>query len=255
MPPSSQQAYQQLSDFNAKRIAPQQALSDAESRYGVGALDSQLKSLRTLTSNLESSINNVDPSVSGRTQGSLVTEAQRQRIVNSERDPLLKDYSTNMRSYGDVGDQYNRATGMANSYAQSVLGDQDNTYNRLFGQYNSLLEDERSKAAIAEQQRQFNAQMAAQRSQSLNLDALFKNAMGKANTAMASGPSQQQVNAALAAKQPNPYTPQPASSFYLPNQVGSSIGNALQFIPNAANAVGSFLGGWGGALGKKLAGH
>jgi hypothetical protein len=166
---TSADAYNQLQDFNSKRVNPDQAISDAESKYGVPGLSSQLGALRTLTSNLETSIGNVDPSVTGRTQGSLVTEAQRQRIVNNERQPLAEQYNQTTRNYADIGDQYNRASSLAQNTANARLSDQENSYQHLFGQYQSLVQQEQAAAQLAEARRG----SAASANSGLNLAGLF----------------------------------------------------------------------------------
>lgn len=148
MPPSSAQAYQTLQSFNSKKVDPTTAVSQAEDKYGVRGLGSQLDSLRTLTNNLRTSIENVDPSVTGRTSGSLVTEAQRGKIVNNERAPLLTDYNKVSQDTSEAGSRYSDAQGLASNYANAMLTNQDNEYTRLFSAY--------TNAQTAEQQAKDN---------------------------------------------------------------------------------------------------
>lgn len=154
MPPSAAQAYQTLQGFNSTRETPDAAISAGDTKYGVAGLGGQLDALRTITGNLQTSIKNVDPSVTGRTQGSLVTEAQRGAIVNNERAPLVDQYNTAQTNASDVGQQYNEATGLASNYANSLLTGDENKYNELFGQYTTLAGQEADAAKLAEQKRE-----------------------------------------------------------------------------------------------------
>lgn len=150
----------QLDTFNKNRVNPDTALTTAESKYGVGALQGQIDSLRSLSSNLKTGIDNVDPSVTGRTQGSLVTEAQRNAIVNNERQPLVKEFNDVGGQLSDTNSQYQNATGLASNYANSLLSNDSQKYNELFGQYTTLAQQEQAAQTAAEQKREFDAQLA-----------------------------------------------------------------------------------------------
>lgn len=163
MPPSSAAAYQSLNNFRTKMVRPEDALSRGDQQYGVSGIRGQLDALRTLTGNLQTSIGQVDPSVTGRTQGGLVTEAQRSAIVNKERAPLMTQFADTTNKLGDAGRQFSEAQGLASNYAQSLLGSQDQEYSRLFGDYTTQLAQEGEAAKLAEQKRQFDAQMAESR--------------------------------------------------------------------------------------------
>lgn len=160
MPPSSQAAYQSLQDFQKNEVTPQAAISQGEQRYGVSGLGSQLDALRSMTGNLQTSIKNVDPSVTGRTQGSLVTEAARNAIVNHERAPLMDQLGTANQNLGETQGSYDRATGLASNYASDLLNSNKNSYDRLFGQYQTSLSAEQQAAADAEKRREFDASLA-----------------------------------------------------------------------------------------------
>lgn len=152
----------QLETFNKSRVNPEAALSTAESKYGVGALQGQLDSLRSLSSNLKRGIDNVAPSVQGRTQGSLVPQAALDAITNNERQPLVKQFNDVGGQLSDTGSQYQNATGLASNYANSLLDSDKQRYGELFGQYQTLSEQERATAQAAEQRRQFDATLAEQ---------------------------------------------------------------------------------------------
>jgi hypothetical protein len=72
---------------------------------GVPEIRNNVAGLRTTVANTTNALNNVDPSVTGRTSGSLVTEAQRQRLVNMERAPIaseLQNESGNLNTQNQI---------------------------------------------------------------------------------------------------------------------------------------------------------
>lgn len=160
MPPSSAAAYQSLQSFDQSRPSPQAVQDQAQQKYGVSGLGSQLDALRSMTGNLQTSIKNVDPSVTGRTQGSLVTEAARNAIVNNERAPLMDQLGTTNQNLSATQGDYDRATGLASNYANSILQNDQDTYGKLFGQYQTSLQAEQQAAADAEKKREFDASLA-----------------------------------------------------------------------------------------------
>lgn len=160
MPPtSSASAAQALQSFSGTMLKPQDAITQGNNQYGVAGIQSQLDALRSLTGNLQTSINGVDPSVTGRTSNSLVTEAQRQAIINKEKQPLLQSFQDTSSKLSDVGHQYDEANGLATHWADALLNTQENRYKDLFGQYTTALDAEQKAAAAAEARRQFDAQM------------------------------------------------------------------------------------------------
>jgi hypothetical protein len=198
MPPSSAAASQALTDFQKTRQTADTALSAGNDKYGVSGLGSQLATLRGLTTNLQNGIRNVDPSVTGRTNGSLVTEAARSAIVNNERQPLVQQYNDTQGNANAVNDQYNQATSLAGHYADSVLSEDQNKYNQLFGNYTTALGAEQDAAKAAETKRQFDLQLADSQA---NRAAVAKAAAGSGLNIGGSG----MAGAAAAQK---PLTPQ-----------------------------------------------
>jgi hypothetical protein len=159
MPPSSAAAWQSLQDFNATKKKSEDIVTGAQDKYGVSGLQGQLNQLRSLTGNLQQGIENVDPSVTGRTQGSLVTEAQRQKLVNTERAPLVGQFNKTSEALADTGQQYGQATGLASQLAQMQIGEQDTTYKNLFDQYGAATAREAEAARQAEIQRQYELEI------------------------------------------------------------------------------------------------
>lgn len=147
MPPSVGQAYQALQGFQQQ--SPEDIISQTQSQYGLPAMQSQLDALRGVTANLTNSIKNVDPSVTGRTQGGLVTEAQRSKIVNNETAPLTDELNTNQANTNDVASQFDTASTAASNLANAKIAGQTNTYNELEAQYQDA--EQRQQQDIANQ--------------------------------------------------------------------------------------------------------
>jgi hypothetical protein len=168
MPPSSQAAYQSLQDFNNNRKSATDITTEAQNQYDIPGYTSRLSTLRGLVGNLTSSVNAVDPSVTGRTSGSFVTEGQRSALVNKERAPILSDLGTEQNALGTEQTGFNTASGLASQLASSVLSQDQTKYQSLLDQYNGAVASEQAaeqkrqyEADLAEKQREFNAQQAA----------------------------------------------------------------------------------------------
>ena len=139
-------AEQQLADYTnyQKGMAnPLDLYNQQTTNLGVGDVRGRVNSLNTTLLNTENALNQVDPSVTGRTQGSLVTEAQRNRLVNLERQPIAAQY-------GQQSNQLN--TQQAN--LRDLLGQASNMSNlEMQGQQNKLqaLGDIYNKAFTSQQ--------------------------------------------------------------------------------------------------------
>lgn len=124
-------AEQQLADYTNYQKGmsnPLDLYNQQTTNLGVGDVRGRVNSLNTTLLNTENALNQVDPSVTGRTQGSLVTEAQRNRLVNLERQPIAAQY-------GQQSNQLN--TQQAN--LRDLLGQASNMSNlEMQGQQNKL---------------------------------------------------------------------------------------------------------------------
>ena len=175
MVPSSTAAYQSLQGF--KRRSAQDTVSEAENKYNVGGLKDRVSSLRGLVGNLESSVEAVDPSVTGRTTGTFTTEGQRQALVSRERAPILTDLGKQQRALGEGVSEYSGAQGLAGNLANILLSENQTEYQGKLDQYNAALASEQA----AEQKRQFEEQLKLQREQ----QAAAERASNAANRSLA----------------------------------------------------------------------
>jgi len=148
MQPSSQ-IFQELSSF--KRRPTQEILGEAETRYDIPGITSRLSNYRRLVNNLSRSVEAVDPSVTGRTSGSFVTEAQRAALVNKERRPLLEDLSKQQQALGETQGEYSLASGLASNLVSALQSEDESRYQKVLDRYNAA----RAAEQAAEDKRQF----------------------------------------------------------------------------------------------------
>jgi len=100
--------------------------------------------------------------VTGRTSGSLVTEAQKQRLVSLERQPLDETFRT--QSQALQGEESNLANLERNALteAQLAMSADDQQQNNLQGIYSMLYQREADARAEAERQAESRRQAQAQ---------------------------------------------------------------------------------------------
>lgn len=164
MTPSSATALQSLNDFSSTRKSATDITNDANTQYDIPGYTTRLSKLRGLVGNLTSSVEAVDPSVTGRTSGSFVTEGQRQALVNKEQAPILTNLAKEQNAYGQEETGYNTALTSANGLASMLMAQDQNKYQSLLDQYNASAAAEKAAeekrqydTTLAENARQFNA--------------------------------------------------------------------------------------------------
>jgi hypothetical protein len=159
MLPSSQQAYQSLQDYNSKRRKTEDIQKEAETKYDLPGITGRLSNLRSLVGNLESSVENVDPSVRSRTSGGFSTEGQNQALIARESKPILGNLAKQQSALGETQQQFSLSSALASQLAQSIRSDDETGYQRLLDQYNAAVAQEQA----AETKRQFDEQLKASR--------------------------------------------------------------------------------------------
>ncbi len=132
-------------------------------KLGIPDARTQVQALQKNVANTQSAIEGVDPSVTGRTSGSLVTEAQRARLVNMEKQPLQDTYTKQNQELGTDTNNLNNLTGQATQQAGLAESNYKTKRQSLADQLDFALKQQaaaQAKAdadrAFAEQQRQFN---------------------------------------------------------------------------------------------------
>lgn len=127
-------------------------MTQAQTKYGIPDLSNRVKALTGITNNLTNSIAAVDPSVTGRTAGSLVTEGQRSALVNREKQPLLGSLATNNQDLNTARGDLNTNQSFADKLASALASDQTDKYTRLKNQYDISKAAEDTKASQALEQ-------------------------------------------------------------------------------------------------------
>jgi hypothetical protein len=150
---------QQLAAYDAKRKSSVDVLNEAMGKYGVPEIRNRVSGLRTTLTNTENALNAVDPSVTGRTQGSLVTEAQRQRQVTNERAPIAEQYGTFSRSLGDAQANLTDQERAAQMLAEGQLNDYESGRTALAGRYQLANDREAEQRRREEADRAYQLQV------------------------------------------------------------------------------------------------
>ena len=158
----------QIRQYDSNKVTSTDALNEALAQYGVPEIRKTVGGLRTTITNTTNALNNVDPSVTGRTQGSLVTEAQRQKQVANERAPIAGQLTSQGQTLGDQERILQDSLGQATTQASNKVNDYvrgrttlQSQYDDAFKSEQAAMEAEARRQALLEQQRQFNESLRA----------------------------------------------------------------------------------------------
>ena len=110
-----------LEQFDKNYESPIDIYNDVISKLGLSDVRTRVTDLQGALMDTENQIRNVEGSVAGRTQNSLVTESQKQRLVSNEQEPLADLYRTQ-------GQQYELASGDYQRLAEEGRYQSDITY-------------------------------------------------------------------------------------------------------------------------------
>jgi len=167
----------QLQDAQNAAENPLDIYDRSVNELGVGDVRNRVNSIRGTLLNTENLLNGVDSSVTGRTSGSLVTEAQRQRLVNLERQPLAQQYGQQQSALGNETANLSDLLGQASNRSNLISTGQQQKIGNLKDLLSVATQKEAAARAQAEadrqyqlamqqfqeSQRQFNAQMSLSR--------------------------------------------------------------------------------------------
>jgi hypothetical protein len=160
-PTTSADALKQMQEFSSNRKSLSDIYSGAQQELGVSDAQKRANELKQLTTSTENLIRGVDPSVTGRLQGGLATEAQRQRLVAMETAPLSDLYRTQTGAYETAQSDYNDLYNKANTLASTKYQGDSDKYNSLKDIYGTLT----AKEQADEDKRRWEAQMAESKRQ------------------------------------------------------------------------------------------
>lgn len=166
----SASALAELKQFQSGRKSAGDLYNQTQSELGVGDVKSRADDMRGLIRNTETALKGVGQAVAGRTRGQLVTEAQRARLANIEREPLAGQLGEQQSNYGEEMQNYRDLMGQAQTKAQLAYQSDADRLSALEGNYNKLFASEQAaeakrqwEAQQAEARRQFEAQLAESR--------------------------------------------------------------------------------------------
>lgn len=166
MLPSSTQAYQSLTDYTKNRKSAQDVVTGAQNQYDIPGITSRMSGLRDQVGNLQQAVENVDPQVTARTARTFTTDAQRQALVNRERQPIFNTLGKQQTALGNEQQGYAVASQNAGNLAQSILNQDAQTYQQLLDQYNAS----RAQDQMAQEQQRWQAEFNAANKQSSGYD-------------------------------------------------------------------------------------
>lgn len=182
-PTNSSAALSQLQQAQGSSVTAQQAQDQANQSLGVNQQQQAVQGLRGAIQRTTSLLNNVAPSVYGRTGNSLVTDAQATRQIGNESAPIQQELSRNTQDYGNAQFDLQNLEGEADKQAGGVLSDQSSRLSYLQQIYGNLYKQEQDAATQTEAKRQFDAQLAdSQANRASSAGSSFSPTLGSTNT-------------------------------------------------------------------------
>src|SRR5258708_3631548 len=102
---------------------PTDVYNKVTTQLGIPDARTRVQALQKNLIDTQNAIEAVDPNVTARTSGSLVTEAQRGRLVNMEKQPLSENYAKQNQNYGTESGNLNTLLGEANTQVGNAQSD------------------------------------------------------------------------------------------------------------------------------------
>lgn len=169
----SQSALAQLQQIQSQSQDPNTILSNQRQQLGVDNAQQTVTGLRGAINNTTKLLQQVAPSVMGRTGNSLVTNAQAQRQIQNEQAPISQNLSQQTSDYNQSQQDLDKLQQQAQLAASGIYQGQQDKLSYAQNLYNTLYQKEQDAAAAAkaeadrqEQIREFNAQLASKQGDS-----------------------------------------------------------------------------------------
>lgn len=157
---TSSQALQNLQQFSSAAQSPQQLISGANQSLGVDAAQQQVSGLQKAIGQTTNLLNQVAPSVMGRTANSLVTSGQANNQIAQQSAPIQTNLQNDTSAYNQANTDYANKEQQAQQLVNAEQTGQSNQQSYLQGIYNDLYTAEQNQAQQAEAQREFNTSQA-----------------------------------------------------------------------------------------------
>lgn len=177
---SSANYLKQYQDFTNSRLTPEAYVKKYSAELGADKAKESVNAARGVVRSTQDTLKAVPDSVSGRTSGSLVSDAQRSRLVQNEVAPLNEALAGQSEAYNDANIDYKDVLSQVqNRTALGLQGDETKS-SSLMDLYKTAAEAERAaeqkrlqEAQMAEERRQFDAQLAESRAARAASSAAF----------------------------------------------------------------------------------
>lgn len=157
-PQSSQQALAGLQQTQQATQDPNTILSGQRQQLGVDNAQGTVTGLRGAINNTTKLLQQVAPSVMGRTGSSLVTNAQATKQIANEQAPISQNLTQQGTEYNQANEDLGQKEQQAKDAASGIYAGQQDKLSYAQNLYNTLYKQEQDAADRAEQMRQFNAQ-------------------------------------------------------------------------------------------------
>lgn len=160
MQPSSS-LISQYQTFQSNRTKPEDYVKKYATDLGVDDAKQRVKSARAAIKSTEDTIAGTPQSVAGRTSGSLVTDSQRNRLVQNEVAPLQEIMRTQSGAYSDASNDLTTLGGELDKRVGYGLQADDTQANTLLQLFSAASDQEKA----AEARRQFDENLKLQNNQ------------------------------------------------------------------------------------------
>lgn len=163
MPPATDSgtALKNLQGYQASIQTPQQVADSANKALGVDSAQANVQGLRGAIQRTTGLLNQVAPSVYGRTGNSLVTSAQATRQIGNESAPIAANLQSQSQDYGNAEQDYQTLLSKSQAQAAGTLQGQQGQLSFLQQIYQNLAQQEQAQkdeafrqATLAENKRQ-----------------------------------------------------------------------------------------------------
>lgn len=149
---------------------PDQIAESANKALGVDTAQQQVSGLRGAIARTSGLLQQVAPSVYGRTQNSLVTNAQATKQIGNEQAPIATQLDKENQDYSGASQDYQTLLNQANQRASNALQGQNTQLSYLQQLYQNMQAQEQAQrdeafrqAQLAEQRRQADLQASTAR--------------------------------------------------------------------------------------------
>ncbi|CAB4132555.1 hypothetical protein UFOVP253_34 [uncultured Caudovirales phage] len=207
-PDTSQAALGQLQGIQAQSQDPNTILNNQRQQLGVDNAQQTVTGLRGAINNTTKLLQQVAPSVMGRTGSSLVTNAQASRQIGNEQAPLNQTLSNQGSQLSDANQNLSTLDTKAQQAATGIYqGQQDklsyaqNLYNTLYQKEKDTAAQQQAAADRAEQARQFDSTMALNQQKANSsasgdsgVSSLISSLLGGGSSAQGGAQIQQRTN-------------------------------------------------------------